>query len=235
MNELVLSIFPGIDLLGRAFEEEGYCVVRGPDLLWGGDIKSFHPPAGVFGGVIGGPPCQAHSSAAMNRRRLDKDMTQEFERVVYEAWPEWFIMENTRRAPTPSISGFQIESFLINNRWMAAEGITGPEQNRVRKIAFGSVSGIHLIIDSVAVFVNPKKEWCVTATESSKGRPCGGPYRGRRKARDIERQCELMGLPRDFFGEESPFTKAGKGMCLGNAVPLPMGRALAKAIKQVLG
>lgn len=52
-SNLVLSIFPGIDLLGRAFEEEGFCVVRGPDKLWGGDIRTFHPPAGVFGGVIG--------------------------------------------------------------------------------------------------------------------------------------------------------------------------------------
>ena len=54
---LVLSLFPGIGLLDRAFELEGFCVVRGPDLLWGGDIKTFHPPAGVFDGVIGGPPC----------------------------------------------------------------------------------------------------------------------------------------------------------------------------------
>ena len=44
-----------------AFEEEGFCVVRGPDLLWGGDIRRFHPPAGRFDGVIGGPPCQAFS------------------------------------------------------------------------------------------------------------------------------------------------------------------------------
>ena len=53
-NGLVLSIFPGIDLFGRAFEEKGYCVVRGPDILWGGDIRTFHPPPGVFEGVIGG-------------------------------------------------------------------------------------------------------------------------------------------------------------------------------------
>jgi site-specific DNA-cytosine methylase len=46
--QLVLSLFPGIGLLDRAFEEEGFCVVRGPDLLWGGDIKTFHPPAGKF-------------------------------------------------------------------------------------------------------------------------------------------------------------------------------------------
>ena len=52
---VVLSLFPGIGLLDQAFEEEGFCVVRGPDLLWGGDIRRFHPPAGVFDGIIGGP------------------------------------------------------------------------------------------------------------------------------------------------------------------------------------
>lgn len=39
MKGLILSIFPGIDILGRAFEEEGYCVVRGPDK--GGDVEKF--------------------------------------------------------------------------------------------------------------------------------------------------------------------------------------------------
>ena len=36
---LVLSIFPGIDLLGRPFEGMGSCVVRGPDLAWGGELR----------------------------------------------------------------------------------------------------------------------------------------------------------------------------------------------------
>lgn len=47
MSSLVLSLFPGIGLLDKAFEETGYCVVRGPDVLWGGDIRNFHPPNGV--------------------------------------------------------------------------------------------------------------------------------------------------------------------------------------------
>jgi hypothetical protein len=50
-ENLVLSVFPGADLLGRGFEQEGFCVVRGPDLVWGGDVRTFHPPPGAFGGV----------------------------------------------------------------------------------------------------------------------------------------------------------------------------------------
>lgn len=59
--QLVLSLFPGIGLLDMAFEEEGFCVVRGPDLLWGGNIRKFRPPPNKFDGVIGGPHCQAHT------------------------------------------------------------------------------------------------------------------------------------------------------------------------------
>jgi len=63
-NALVLpvfSLFSGIGLLDLAFEESGFMVVRGPDLLWGDDIRDFHPQPGHFGGIIGGPPCQAFS------------------------------------------------------------------------------------------------------------------------------------------------------------------------------
>ncbi len=56
MNDLVLSLFPGLGLLDMAFEQAGFCVVRGPDVLWGGDVRRFHPPAGRFEGVIGGRP-----------------------------------------------------------------------------------------------------------------------------------------------------------------------------------
>ena len=45
MTRLILSLFPGVGLLDSAFEAEGLCVVRGPDLLWGGDVPQV-PPAG---------------------------------------------------------------------------------------------------------------------------------------------------------------------------------------------
>lgn len=86
---LVLSLFPGIGLLDMAFEEAGFCVVRGPDVLWGGDVKRFHPPAGVFQGVIGGPPCQAFSRlqhlVQHNGLTKAENLIPEFERVVSEA------------------------------------------------------------------------------------------------------------------------------------------------------
>lgn len=94
---LVLSLFPGADLLGRAFEALGWCVVRGPDILWGGDISTFHVPPGVFDVVIGGPPCQVHSRAARNGTSA-VDKIPEYRRVVAEAKPKVAVMENVTDA-----------------------------------------------------------------------------------------------------------------------------------------
>ena len=54
--QIVLSLFPNIGLLDKGFEQAGFCVVRGPDLLFGGDIYDFHAPPGKFDGVMGGRP-----------------------------------------------------------------------------------------------------------------------------------------------------------------------------------
>jgi DNA (cytosine-5)-methyltransferase 1 len=96
-TRLVLSLFPGADLLGKAFEAHGFCVVRGPDTLWGGDIRDFHVPAGVFDGVIGGPPCQVFSLAVRTQTKAI-DMIPEYLRIVEEARPRWAVMENVMPA-----------------------------------------------------------------------------------------------------------------------------------------
>lgn len=95
---LALSLYPGLDLLGRQFEAEGWCVVRGPDLIWGGDSRRFHPPAGCWDGVFGGPPCQVHSKASVLSGTTAEDLIPDFVRIVQEARPQWVVMENVIRA-----------------------------------------------------------------------------------------------------------------------------------------
>src|SRR5512137_1735616 len=133
---LILSLFLGIGLLDMAFEDEGFCVVRGPDQLWGGDIKTFHPPSGKFDGIIGGPPCQCFSRLrylveANGNIIKSENLIPEFERIIDEAQPTWFLMENVRDAPLPKIEGYQIHAFLLDNRQC------GGEQSRLRRISFG--------------------------------------------------------------------------------------------------
>lgn len=142
MKGLVLSLFPGIGLLDMAFEEEGFCVVRGPDVLWGGDVRKFHPPAGRFDGVIGGPPCQSFSSLvhlvrANGHEPKFGNLIPEYERIVAEADVAWFVMEEVRGAPVPVVPGYATKDFLWNNAWTCGEDGYGQEQERLRRFTFG--------------------------------------------------------------------------------------------------
>jgi DNA (cytosine-5)-methyltransferase 1 len=239
---LVLSLFPGIGLLDMAFEEEGFCVVRGPDLLWGGDIHSFHPPAGKFGGVIGGPPCKAFSRLRhiiqANGYELAPNLIPEFERVVFEARPFWFLMENVPEAPLPVVEGFRHHAAaIVRDVWC------GGQTSRERRFTFGARApfpGGQFQIETLALH-RPDPERAVTcdarqvpvAIGGSGKRKVGGPLRGSGPVETIATMLDLQGLPADFFGD-SPLTQTGKKTMIGNGVPLPMGRAVAKAVKRAL-
>jgi DNA (cytosine-5)-methyltransferase 1 len=243
VSDLVLSLFPGIGLLDMAFEAEGFCVVRGPDLLWGGDVRTFHPPSGRFDGVIGGPPCQRWSRlanivrAVHGEASLAPDLIPEFRRVVQEAEPTWFLMENVPGAPAPE-TGYQEESLLANNRW------TGADQNRERRFTFGTREGRRLHPEWAAL-LSPRWEPAVTSSAGGRrasiaiggsGKPKGNQGRSpeaRLKNRTFAEECALQGLPADFLAD-APFTASAKRVVVGNGVPLPMGRAIARAVKAAL-
>lgn len=55
---------------------------------------------------------------------------------------------------------------------------------------------------------------------------------GRFRGRTFDRFCELQDLPADFL-KDAPLTKEGKYRVVGNGVPLRMGRALARAIRDL--
>jgi len=263
---LILSLFPGLGLLDHAFEEvwTEACVVRAPDKLWGGDIKSFHVPAGKFDGIIGGPPCKAFSRlkhiVKLNRDRelaADPDSTKyaeaenlipEFVRVVNEAQPAWFLMENVVDVPPdcwPVVTGYQHSSLVLNNRWLPGAS----PQNRQRRFWFGCREKYIDLMKYIdfAVFEPLEWEYAVTAAGSGGGAPvpvrqlAGGELKAalrqpksRPNTRTVQEYLTLQGLPADLFDKNTPFTVAGQRMMIGNGVPLPMGRAIAKAIKEAL-
>lgn len=208
---MVLSLFPGADLLGRGFEAEGFCVVRGPDLLWGGDIRDFHPPPGAFAGVIGGSPCQDFSGA---RRTPETghglEMLAEFGRCVGEAAPLWFLLENVPGVPSIAVPGYSVQRFNLN----AAE--CGGRQYRLRTFQFGSRDATCLVVDRGDT--PGKVERSCMATEA--GKP------GRRGFADF---CELQGLPRNF--DLPGLSMAAKYRAVGNGVPVFMARVLARAVR----
>lgn len=228
MRQLVLSLFPGIGLLDRAFELEGFCVVRGPDLLWGGDIKTFHPPAGVFDGVIGGPPCKKFTGMANFAHRWKhqpEDLIPEYCRVVDEARPDWFVMENVPTAPLPVIDGYAVNDVVVDNR------LFGAAQRRKRRFSFGTPNGLRLdagIAESVAR-INGQFERSVTNHNGGRMMIKGGPIDTVTVPQALERQ----GLPPDFF-EFSPFKVLEQRRMLVNGVAIPTGKAIARAVRRAL-
>jgi DNA (cytosine-5)-methyltransferase 1 len=229
MTQLVLSLFPGIGLLDKAFEEEGFCVVRGPDLLWGGDIRQFHPPAGLFAGVIGGPPCQRFSGLGnVNRARwgddsVMPDMIPDFARCVAAAQPEWFLMENVPGAYDPVIDGYSTVRRLCDNRWC------GGEQRRRRAFTFGSrtVDPQRFHIEGVALEAVDELPTVVSTGQAD--------WKGsaQRNRATVAYMAEAQGLDPAAF-EHSPFTTTELRRAIANGVPLPMGRAVARAVRVAL-
>ncbi len=246
MCQLVLSLFPGIGLLDMAFEEAGFCVVRGPDLLWGGDVDRFHAPVGRFDGVIGGPPCQAFSRlrhiVEANGYATAPNKIPEFERIVAESAATWFLMENVEDAPVPAVPGYGVTPVMLRDVWV------GGETNRLRRFSFGlrGSQAPRFEIETLALH-RPDPEQAALAS----GGMCAVPVavggsgkkkisarsamrnRGYKTARDFASHCRLQGLPADF--DLPPFTTAAKVKAVGNGVPLPMGRAVAAAVVKALG
>jgi len=234
VNGLVLSLFPGIGMLDMAFEEAGFCVVRGPDLLWGGDIRLFHPPAGRFDGVIGGPPCQAFSAlkplADRSRGYPAPNLIPEFERCVLEAQPAWFLMENVPAAPLPQIAGYGMCDRILEDVWVG--GMT----SRRRRFSFGL--GGRADMDVRALFhiealalhsYDAEPAVIASCGGPSPSRKAGGAIRKNRGAKQFPGAVRAQGLP-DGFLDNAPFTAAGKIKAVGNGVPLAMGRAVTQAV-----
>jgi DNA (cytosine-5)-methyltransferase 1 len=212
VTDLVLSLFPGIGLLDRGFESQGFCVVRGPDLLWGGDVRRFSVPAGRFEGVIGGSPCQDFSKL----RRVPEsgggvELLREFLRVVTEASPDWFLLENVPGVPSVTVPAYVVQRFDVS-AWEF-----GVPQGRRRHFQFGSVTGRSLVVPR-AVTEPGALQAAVTATE---GRRAG--------RRDWPAFCALMGVTEL---ELPGMTKAARYAAVGNGVPVPVAAGIAAAIRR---
>lgn len=229
-RQLILSLFPGIGLLDTAFEEEGFCVVRGPDMLWGGDVRRFHPPAGKFDGVIGGPPCQLYGGLANFSHRwavAPEHLIPEYERCVAAAEPTWFLMENVRNAPLPVVPGYTVKAVLLNNRWL------GEVQSRMRRFSFGTPDGRTLQI-ATQVFQSLEFKQSVTSANPGQRKVHAKKTGGTISHYPLEEALELQGLPADFFGPRSPFHERAKRKMVAEGVPLSMGRAVAQAVRESL-
>lgn len=228
MNQLVLSTFSGADLLGMAFEQEGFCVVSAGDIMFGHDIKRFHPIPGRFNGLIGGPPCQKHSTASEIRGTEAEDLIPEFVRVWKEGEFDWCVMENVPGAiDHPAIPG---EWWMSQLRDWDCGGAT----SRVRCFWTYPMRGPYLMRR------DGQPEKSVMATTWKRGKSYSqyvtdkGFLPGDLPVEEYGRLqgCEdLAALMRDH---KSKMSRSFIVHVLGNGVPLPMGRTIARAVKAAL-
>ena len=208
--QLVLSIFPGIDLLGRAIEEVGFCVVRGPDTLWGGDVTTWHGTWGHFAGIIGGPPCQDFSAA--NRRARPQrglQLLSHFARIVAECRPQWWLLENVPRCPNITLPGYSHQRIDICGHDV------GLRQRRLRHFQFGAIDRIPLYVPRARSHVHHCPAAAIATTPQH-------------AATRWSTFCQRQGLDAPLV--LPPFTRAARFAAVGNGVPLPMGRLIAWAI-----
>lgn len=201
---LVLSLFPGIGLLDRGFEDAGFCVVRGPDLIFGGDIRRFTVPAGRFDGIIGGPPCQDFSKARRQPATGNgNEMLAQFIRVVSEARPVWWLAENVPGVPDIKVEGYSWQRLDLN------ASSFGMQQRRLRHVQFGSSDGSQLVLERSGGHGSTPT---VLANDS----------------RPIAEIAKLQGLPDGF--DIPAFTRGALARAIGNGVPYGMALALAHAV-----
>jgi DNA (cytosine-5)-methyltransferase 1 len=135
-------------------------------------------------------------------------MLTEFARVVTEAQPVWWLMENVPQVPDVHIPGYVVQRF---NVWAWEFGL---KQRRNRCFQFGSRDGIELVL----LRLKPSHfgRWAETITTKH----------GHRNFSDL---CELQGLPRNFY--LPGLSRTAQIRCVANGVPVPMARGVAEAIR----
>lgn len=208
-SQLVLSLFPGVDLLGRGFEHQGFSVVRGPDLIFGGDIRKFSVPPWRFEGIIAGSPCPDFSRARRSAPTGNGlQMLGEFARVVVDARPEWWLLENVPGCPDVLIDGYSHQRIDIDARDV------GAAQRRLRHFQYGHRSGYLLSLPRPYRRDGPAVP---TLTASEKG-----------KRRSFGEFCELQGLPASF--DLPAFTLGAKYRAVGNGVHVAVARFMAAGV-----
>lgn len=207
ITELVCSVFSGFDLLGKGFEENGFCVVGGVDIIFERDIRNFHPPPNKFNGIIGGSPCQDFSKL----RRVEPtgyglEMISEFKRIVLESNTDWFLLENVPQVPDIVIENYQVQRFSLSPTDL------GFNQSRRRHFQFGSKTGRVLSFSRKRYtgIIEP----CLTASND---------------LRSFEKMCEIQGM--DFVPKLSEFKHTSKKKLIGNSVHFGVARAVARAVR----
>ena len=240
MKYLVLSLFPGIDLFGRAFEEEGFCVVRGPDIIYGQDVSTWSTIEGKFDVVIGGPPCKSFSSAHHGNEPEQGNLIPEFERLVTEAEPKVFVMENVREAPKPHVENYATKHHIIKSHHF------GANQTRIRRFSIGYRNNGELapypFVIEEPLPVHKREPDPFPTVMACENKYPGGRVAGRKLGRrlTLAEVCDLQGFPElaeawcflpRGVSKRKVYRKEFEYELVGNGVEKHAGLVIARAVK----
>lgn len=206
----VLSLFPGAGLFERGFFRSDVCIVRGPDIIWHQDVREFNAAPGVFDGIIAGPPCQDFSKL----RRTPPTgnglaMLAETVRIIRDAAPVWFLIENVPACPTCDVPGYAVQAFNLDASHV------GAAQSRLRKFQFGRREGL------------PPLQFHRPVT--SPGSVTLEPAAVANDDRSVTELARLQGYGPDFT--LPCFTRVEAKRAIGNGVPLAVSNAWAESIE----
>ena len=138
-------------------------------------------------------------------------MIREFVRIVTEAQPAWFLHENVPGVPDVTVPGFVTQRIEINSREV------GSTQSRWRSIQFGTRDGLRLVIPRHVMPAQTHRTVLASEFDS-----CSGLT--------LPQACEQQGLPRNFTIPGMSRRAIFRAVC--NGVPIPLGRALAEAVRE---
>lgn len=230
---MILSVCPGLDLWSRAFEDEGYFVVRAGDPIFGQrGIADCRPPVGRFEGVIAGIPCQPFSVARNGSKTLPSmpDLTLEVQRVILEAQPDWWVTENVDRAPI-----LEVEGYAVDSRILFAWDL-GVRQRRPRRFTVGAKESTLLLWPSGERHPDPWPTACGVGMWQSEAlvKQIGiWAKAGGRRGTPWSELMEAFGLPADW--NAPALTRKAARLAVANSVPLPVAQFLAQMIKRSFG
>jgi hypothetical protein len=182
------------------------------------------------------------------------NLIPEFERVVDATQPLCFLMEEVPKAPVPNIASYGVHEFILNNRQL------GEDQNRVRRISFGWRGGRKVLMVDVVALESRNFEYAACggthgeggiSREQREDTPAAARARARKrgvpvavggsgKLKPAARRITLNDCVGNNVKPRRPTLGSASckdcrpTSCVGNGVPLPMGRAIARAVKEAM-
>jgi len=177
-----VELFAGIGGLGLGLEQAGLQMLTGYEKwdkaidvwAWNNKSKAFQIDLGdvaaaslhIMGAspqvIVGGPPCQDYSEAGKGVLGKNAAMTQAFAMIIAVVRPQWFIFENTRRAPLSlnyrqaraiwKRAGYGLTEILLDASYY------GTPQTRKRYFCIGRLGEVDGFLDSAIIDAASKNQ-----------------------------------------------------------------------------